>query len=596
MYNLKNVFNVIVVATIITTIQADVYDHLMPAWKINSATCTDTCLPWNAMPNATEQKRINKVWRYNVPPASAGSSCAMPGASAGNLDCDGCTADTVTNSYAGPWCYCKTPVGGHNHTQYCVAPKNTPEQINLQIADATSVVASFVTREEKVPKGADLPIAYWGESKHDLTKVTGITHHYKHLSEAEGISYSLHFIKLAGLEPDKVYYYKVQSANSIVSELFTFRWINQKEPKFAIYGDMGHTHHNNMENMKNACENGEIDFIVHMGDHAYDLAGAGDRRGDAYMNVFMPVLSSCPWIPIIGNHEVNDGDHYERYINMTFGQTLGGDDSIKSTATTALGELLTKSTLFGLGFHSKIPSNTSRYFSLTIGTIHIVGLDLNNLDDGQLKWLDEDLASVDRKETPWILVSSHFPMYHPTYATHLNASRNFFLGEGHEQYSNSDHDYVPLQCHDGSGDKVCHDKPLGEWLNGQQSKLLPLLRKHGVDLYDAGHKHDYASTWPICHGEICRDSTGKPIQSYLNPIGTVHITEGNGGVPGVVGTNTLKPMKITSWSRNFGTGGAYGRIVVFNETHLQYSHHENPTDKVTDQFFIEQHNGHHGPF
>ena len=48
--------------------------------------------------------------------------------------------------------------------------------------------------------------------------------------------------------------------------------------------------------------------------------------------------------------------------------------------------------------------------------------------------------------------------------------------------------------------------------------------------------------------------------------------------------------------RNFGTGGAYGRIVVFNETHLQYSHHENPTDKVTDQFFIEQHNGHHGPF
>ena len=120
--------------------------------------------------------------------------------------------------------------------------------------------------------------------------------------------------------------------------------------------------------------------------------------------------------------------------------------------------------------------------------------------------------------------------------------------------------------------------------------------KHGVDLYDAGHKHDYASTWPICHGEICRDSTGKPIQSYLNPIGTVHITEGNGGVPGVVGTNTLKPMNITSWSRNFGTGGAYGRIVVFNETHLQYSHHENPTDKVTDQFFIEQHNGHHGPF
>ena len=142
-----------------------------------------------------------------------------------------------------------------------------------------------------------------------------------------------------------------------------------------------------MANLRHDCANGDIDFIVHMGDHAYDLGGAGDKRGDAYMNVYQSTLSQCPWIPIIGNHEANDGDHYERYINMTFGETLGTDD-IRSTATSALGDFLSKATLFGLGFNSKVPSKTSRYFSLTLGLIHIVGLDLNNLDDGQLQWLE----------------------------------------------------------------------------------------------------------------------------------------------------------------------------------------------------------------
>ena len=34
----------------------------------------------------------------------------------------------------------------------------------------------------------------------------------------------------------------------------------------------------------------------------------GDRRGDAYMNSMQPALATCPWFPIIGNHESDDGD------------------------------------------------------------------------------------------------------------------------------------------------------------------------------------------------------------------------------------------------------------------------------------------------
>ena len=588
---------IVTISCVAKFITADVYDHLMPTWKPDPNTCEDKCVEWNKIPNINDQREMNSKWRYNKPPSDAGSSCAMPGGSAGKFECDGCSIDDVTNSYAGPWCYCNTPKKGQNHTQYCIAPTNVPEQINLQIADSTSVVVSFVTREEHAPTSKEPPIAHFGETETDLKKIKGVTHHYKKLSEVEKISYSLHFIKFAGLQPGKQYYYKVQSPTSSISKLFSFRGVNPKEPKFAIYGDMGHSKYNPMENLKNACEAGKIDFLVHMGDHAYDLGGATDKRGDAYMNVYQPALSSCPWIPIIGNHEANDGDNFNRYLNMTFGETLGRDDTIiKSTATSVLGDFLTKATLFGLGFHSPIPSKTSRYFALTLGLVHIIGLDLNNLDSDQLKWLDKDLASVNREETPWILASSHFPMYHPLMQGNLNASSNFFLGEGHEKFTTSGHDFVPLQCA-SNDNKVCNDQTVGEWLKAQQNKLLPLLRKYGVDLYDAGHVHDYAVTWPICNnGTICKNMQGKNLTSYKNPLGTVHVTEGNGGVPGVAGKNTIIGCNSTSpsWCRKRGTGGAFGIIKIFNNTHLQYSHHENPTNKVTDEFVIEQHN--HGPF
>lgn len=47
-----------------------------------------------------------------------------------------------------------------------------------------------------------------------------------------------------------------------------------------------------------------IDAIVHMGDHCYNMGDDDDFRGDAYMNAFsQAALASCPWMPVIGNHE-----------------------------------------------------------------------------------------------------------------------------------------------------------------------------------------------------------------------------------------------------------------------------------------------------
>lgn len=61
--------------------------------------------------------------------------------------------------------------------------------------------------------------------------------------------------------------------------------------------------YNNLENMRNDVANNSIDFIVHLGDRAYNLNSNSGDRGDAYIEAFSKIISKTPWIPTIGNHE-----------------------------------------------------------------------------------------------------------------------------------------------------------------------------------------------------------------------------------------------------------------------------------------------------
>ena len=58
-------------------------------------------------------------------------------------------------------------------------------------------------------------------------------------------------------------------------------------------------------------------------------------------------------------------------------------------------------------------------FSVDFGLIHLIGLDLNiyyypsemaGYRAAQLSWLAKDLVAVDRSKTPWVVVTSHYPL------------------------------------------------------------------------------------------------------------------------------------------------------------------------------------------
>ena len=62
-----------------------------------------------------------------------------------------------------------------------------------------------------------------------------------------------------------------------------------------------------------------------------------------------------------------------------------------------------------------------------------------------------------------------------------------------------------------------------------------------------------ALTWPMLNGNM----TAK---SFVDPKGTVHITEGNGGVPGVGAASSFTMNMTSDFGRSKGTGAVSHRL------------------------------------
>jgi len=105
-----------------------------------------------------------------------------------------------------------------------------------------------------------------------------------------------------------------------------------------------------------------------------------------------------------------------------------------------------------------------------------------------LAWLEADLKKVDREKTPWLIVSSHFPIY----STYDGGNPLLGEGEGEEETDadNGAKGYKHLRT-TGYTSKV---QPSQDLL---RLDLEPLLKKYNVDVYFTGHNHNYETTWPM---------------------------------------------------------------------------------------------------
>jgi len=132
------------------------------------------------------------------------------------------------------------------------------------------------------------------------------------------------------------------------------------------------------------------------------------------------------------------------------------------------------------------------HYSFNYGNVHFISIDAETGFPGaaeetkyvlpcggfgdQLAWLEADLiqANADRSVRPWIFAAGHHPMYQGS-----SIDKNF------------------------------------------QAAMEELFYKYGVDVYFAGHVHQYERNLPVYQGI--------PEKDYVNPVATTHLLIGGAG-------------------------------------------------------------------
>lgn len=147
-------------------------------------------------------------------------------------------------------------------------------------------------------------------------------------------------------------------------------------------------------------------------------------------------------------------------------------------------------------------------------------------DGQQLEWLDADLASVDRRVTPWVIVAGHRPWYST-----------------------------------GGSGNIC--EPC-------QKAFEPLLYKYGVDAAVFGHVHNSQLARPTYNNTI--DPAG-----YKNPKAPLYIVSGGlGNVEGL--TPVGKKQNWTDYA--YASDFSYASFSFVSSKELRVDYHRSATGEI----------------
>ncbi|KAI0511728.1 hypothetical protein KFK09_012360 [Dendrobium nobile] len=298
----------------------------------------------------------------------------------------------------------------------------------------------------------------------------------------------VHTAIMSGLLPKQTYSYRYGSDSAGWSDQIKFNTppaTGSDELKFLAYGDMGKApldpskeHYiqpgsiSVVEAVTNEVASGNVDSIFHIGDISY--ATGFLVEWDFFLSFIEPLASHVAYMTAIGNHERD----YEGSGSVYITPDSGGE--------------------CGVAYETYFPmpamGKDKPWYSIEQATVHFTVISTEhewNVDSEQYNWINEDLASIDRRRTPWSIFLGHRPMY--------SSSESSIL-------PNVDDGFV--------------------------KSIEPLLMKNKVDLVFFGHVHNYERTCAV-YQKTCEGLPTKinGIDTYNNSNYTapVHAVIGMGG-------------------------------------------------------------------
>ncbi|XP_066910739.1 uncharacterized protein [Clytia hemisphaerica] len=337
-------------------------------------------------------------------------------------------------------------------------------------------------------------------------------------------------VLLTDLEPNTRYYYScgTEEFMSPVANFTTPMAAGDKTPfNYIVYGDMGlEPFPEGIETAKlvrQEIDDNDVRFVYHHGDISY-------ARGYAYIwdqwfDLIQPYASLIPYMVGVGNHEQDhmNGHEHDPSNQPNFHPTWfnGYTDSGGECGVPTVHR-----------FH--MPDNGLKlyWYSYDYGMVHMVMLSTEHdyrPGSPQYVWLENDLKSVDRTKTPFVLVGGHRPMYcsesvYPDYVVALRMQQYF----------------------------------------------EDLLYKYKVDVGLWAHYHSYERTCKVYRNE-CRDD------------GILHLVIGSGGQ-----TLDVDKWYPKEWSVFHKDDYGYGRFSVKNSTHIFFEFVQNRSQKVIDSVWISK--------
>lgn len=446
----------------------------------------------------------------------------------------------------------------------------TPSQHRLAYSNDDGMAVSWNTIEQLARPSVQYGLS---PSNLDQTASSDISITYQTSS-----TYNNH-VKITGLKPHTTYYYKVANDDEVY-QFTTARSAGSdfEEFTFAAVVDLGTMgslglsettgkgaggalapgEQNTIESLKKSLDT--FEFLVHPGDIAYadywlkeEIQGylANTTIHDGYkvyediLNEFyeqmQPVTAVKPYMVGIGNHEA-DCDN---------GGTSDKANNIKYTNSICMPG---QTNFTGYNHHFNMPGEESGgnnfWYSFNYGPLHIVHYntetDFGNGREGpedlgvngklgrypneQIDWLQKDLSSVNRTETPWVIALGHRPWY-------VAAKK-------------SD------RC------TLC------------QTVFEDILTENNVDLVVNGHVHNYERLTPIKNNQI--DPNG-----LNNPSSPWYILNGIAGH-----YDGLDPLvdplpEYVAFSQDTDYG--WSRFTVHNCTHLTHEFISSQNNTVLDR-------------